>query len=58
MVRKKIVLLDAESGRPIGDPCEVEAAAITFKLVFSPNGLQLVSVRQSYTAVWIAGPRH
>jgi WD40 repeat protein len=57
MGSRKIVLLDAESGRPIGDAFKVMDPAETLKLVFSPNGLQLVSVSQSHTAVWIVGPR-
>jgi WD40 repeat protein len=57
MGSKKIVILDAESGRPIGDAFDALDPAQTLKLVFSPNGLQLVSVSQSNTAVWIVGPR-
>jgi WD40 repeat protein len=57
MERKQIVLLNGESGRPIGGAFEMLDAAPALKLVFSPEGLHLVSVSQSNTtALWIVGP--
>jgi WD40 repeat protein len=56
MERKQIVLLNSESGRPIGGALEMLDPAPALKLVFSPDGLHLVSVSQSNTAVWIVGP--
>jgi glucose/arabinose dehydrogenase len=41
MGSRKIVILDAESGRPIGDALKVMDPAETLKLVYSSNGLQL-----------------
>jgi hypothetical protein len=53
---QRVVLLDADAGRPLGDALQLPNPALVLRLVVGPDGQHLASVTQSSTIVWIAAP--
>ena len=57
MAPRRLVLLDGETGRPLGDTIEMGGPAATSRLVFSLDGQLLASIDQSAVTVWVASPQ-
>ena len=57
MALRRLVLLDGETGRPLGDTIEMTWPVATSRLVFSADGQLLASVDQSSVTVWLAAPQ-
>jgi len=57
MALRRLVLLDGETGRPLGETIKMTWPVLTLRLVFSADGQLLASVDQSSVTVWLAAPQ-